>query len=78
MDMKDFIEFCKEGNPISGEDKELHELLTQCSFEAQKITMALNSSYHSREEIVEIFSELTGRQSRFVFYVFSAILYRLW
>lgn len=60
MDMKDFIEFCKEGNPISGEDKELHELLTQCSFEAQKITMALNSSYHSREEIVETFSELTG------------------
>ena len=60
MDMKDFIEFCKEGNPISSEDKELHGLLTQCSYEAQKITMALNSSYHSREVIVEIFSELTG------------------
>ncbi|WP_419961762.1 sugar O-acetyltransferase [Psychrobacillus sp. BM2] len=60
MDMKDFIDFCKRGNPISGVDKELHGLLTQCSFEAQKITMALNTSYHSKEEIVEIFSELTG------------------
>ncbi|WP_042147819.1 sugar O-acetyltransferase [Paucisalibacillus sp. EB02] len=60
MEMKDFIEFCKEGNPISGEDKELHGLLTECSYQAQKITMELNNSYHSREEIVEIFSELTG------------------
>lgn len=62
MDMKEFIDFCKKGNPISGEDKELHRLLTQCSHEAQKITMELNSSYHSREEIVEIFSELTGNK----------------
>jgi acetyltransferase-like isoleucine patch superfamily enzyme len=60
MNMEEFIEFCKEGNPISGEDKELHGLLTQCSFEAQRITMDLNTSYHSKEEIVEIFSELTG------------------
>jgi acetyltransferase-like isoleucine patch superfamily enzyme len=60
MDMKDFLDFCKEGKLISGEDKELHGLLVQCSYEAQKITMELNSSYHSREEIVEIFSELTG------------------
>jgi acetyltransferase-like isoleucine patch superfamily enzyme len=62
MDMKEFIDFCKKGNPISGEDKELHGLLTQCSYEAQRITMELNSSYHSKEEIVEIFSELTGNK----------------
>lgn len=60
MDMKDFIAFCKKGNPISGEDKKLHGLLTQCSFDAQKLTMKLNTSYHSKEEIVEIFRELTG------------------
>ncbi|RJS62371.1 sugar O-acetyltransferase [Bacillus sp. PK3_68] len=62
MDMQEFIDFCKKGHPISGEDKELHGLLTQCSYEAQKITMALNTSYHSQEEIVEIFSELTGEK----------------
>jgi acetyltransferase-like isoleucine patch superfamily enzyme len=62
MDMKDFLDFCKNGNPISGEDQVLHGLLVQCSNEAQKNTMALNTSYHSREEIVEIFSELTGNK----------------
>lgn len=60
--MKDFIQYCRKGNPISGEDQELHGLLTQCSYEAQRITMALNTSYHSQEEIVELFSELTGNQ----------------
>lgn len=60
MNIKEFIEFCKEGKPISEEDKELHGLLTQCSFEAQRITMELNTSYHSKEEIAEIFSELTN------------------
>lgn len=60
MDMKAFIDFCKQGNPISGDDKQLHGLLTQCSYEAQKITMVLNTAYHSQEEIVAIFSELTG------------------
>ncbi|WHY17547.1 sugar O-acetyltransferase [Paenibacillus sp. G2S3] len=62
MEMKEFINFCKKGNSISGEDKELHGLLTQCSYQAQKITMELNTSYHSKEEIVEIFSELTGNK----------------
>jgi acetyltransferase-like isoleucine patch superfamily enzyme len=60
VDMEEFLAFCKKGNPISGEDKILHGLLTQCSYEAQRITMELNNSYHSQEEIVEIFSELTG------------------
>lgn len=62
MAIKEFIDFCKKGNSISGEDKELHGLLTQCSYQAQKITMELNTSYHSKEEIVEIFSELTGNK----------------
>jgi len=62
MEMKEFINFCKKGNSISGEDKELYGLLTQCSYQAQKITMELNTSYHSKEEIVEIFSELTGNK----------------
>ncbi|OXS64552.1 succinyltransferase-like protein [Bacillus sp. V-88] len=62
MNMEEFLAFCREGNPISGDDEELHGLLTQCSYEAQRITMELNTSYHSKEEIVEIFSELTGTE----------------
>ncbi|WP_138493555.1 sugar O-acetyltransferase [Paenibacillus pinistramenti] len=62
MNMSEFIDFCRQGNPISGEDKELHGLLVQCSYEAQRITMELNTSCHSQEEIVQIFSELTGAE----------------
>ncbi|UTE72245.1 sugar O-acetyltransferase [Rossellomorea marisflavi] len=62
MNMDEFIEYCRAGHPIAGEDKELHGMLTDCSFEAQRITMKLNTSYHSKEEIVEIFRVLTGRE----------------
>ncbi|PAV28216.1 acetyltransferase [Virgibacillus profundi] len=62
MNMEEFIAYCKAGNPIAGEDKELHGLLTQCSFKAQRITMELNTSYHSKEEIVEIFRTLTDSE----------------
>lgn len=61
MNMEAFIEFCRQGNPISGEDQELHGLLVKCSFDAHRITMKLNSNYHSKEEITQIFSELTGK-----------------
>lgn len=60
--MNEFIEFCKEGHLITGEDKELHGLLIQRSYEALRITTTLNSSPHSREEIIDIFSELTGEK----------------
>lgn len=62
MDMNSFIDYCKQGHPISGEDKKLHGLLIQCSEEAQKITMKLNSAFHTSEEIVDHFSELTGKK----------------
>lgn len=62
MNMEEFIEFCRAGNPISGDDKEMHGLLTDVSFEAQRITMELNTSFHSKEEITDIFTELTGRE----------------
>ncbi len=62
MNMDEFIEYCRAGHPIAGEDKVLHGMLTDCSFEAQRMTMKLNTSYHSKEEIVEIFRELTGRE----------------
>jgi acetyltransferase-like isoleucine patch superfamily enzyme len=62
MEMQEFIDFCKAGNPISSADKELHGLLVQSSFKALMITMDLNSTFHSQEEIVALFSELTGKQ----------------
>lgn len=60
MEMQEFIDFCKAGNPISSTDKDLHGLLVQSSFQAQKMMMELNGTFHTQEEIVALFSELTG------------------
>ncbi len=60
MEMQEFIAFCKAGNPISSTDKELHSLLVQSSFQAQKIMVELNSTFNTQKEIVALFSELTG------------------
>ncbi len=62
MDMKEFIEYCIDGNSISAEDTELHGLLVQASEEAMKITNELNTKTHSREEVQELFSQLTGNK----------------
>ncbi len=43
-------------------DSQMMELFHILSQEAIKITMELNNSYHTPEEIVEIFSRLTGKE----------------
>lgn len=60
MDIKDFIEYCKKGNYIKGEDKEKSTLMHECSQNAIRITTILNNSYHSPEEVRKLFEELTG------------------
>lgn len=60
MNIDDFIAYCRKGHSISASEQELMALLHQCAFDAQRITMVLNNSFHTREEIVHIFSELTG------------------
>ncbi|WP_236626573.1 hypothetical protein [Bacillus safensis] len=62
MNMEDFINYCKAGNSISEDDKVLQGLLIKCSIKAQQIIMQLNSSFHSKEEFVATFSELTGNK----------------
>ena len=45
-----------------GENKEAVDMMRYYSREAQKITMKINTAYHEPEEIVSLFSELTGKQ----------------
>ena len=45
-----------------GENREAVDMMRFYSREAQKITMEINARYHELEEIVELFSRLTGRQ----------------
>ena len=61
MEMKEFIEYCREGNPIRSTEKEKGALLFQCSQEAMKITNKLNNKYNTSDEVRKLFEELTGR-----------------
>ena len=62
MNINDFIEYCRAGNPIDSADKEKGTLLFQCANEAIRITNKLNNSTHTTEEIRKIFEELIGRE----------------
>lgn len=41
---------------------EVHEVMHRLSQEALRITVEINNSYHSHEEIIALMSELTGRK----------------
>lgn len=45
-----------------GENKEAVDMMRHYSREAQKITMKINTVFHEPEEIVTLFSELTGKE----------------
>ena len=61
MNLAELLKYFKESDTI-GENKEAVDMIRQCSREAQKITMEINTKFHEPEEMVQLFSELTGRQ----------------
>ena len=60
MNTKQFIEEMNTQNKIEIGSKAF-ELMHELSQEALKLTMELNNKYHTPEEIVEIFSQITGK-----------------
>lgn len=60
MNTKQFIEDMNTQNKIEI-GSEAFELMHELSQEALKLTMELNNKYHTPEEIVEIFSQITGK-----------------
>lgn len=60
MNTKQFIEKMNTQNKIEI-GSEAFELMHELSQEALKLTMELNNKYHTPEEIVEIFSQITGK-----------------
>lgn len=60
MNTKQFIEEMNTQNKIEI-GSEAFELMHELSQEALKLTMELNNKYHTLEEIVEIFSQITGK-----------------
>ena len=59
VDLDEFRELMATGNIVEDDMLKTFNILSQ---EALKITMEINNKYHTPEEIVEFFSELTGRK----------------
>ncbi len=69
-DLKDFYEQMASEKMVEGEMLSFFHKLSQ---EAIKITMEINNKYHTEEEIVELFSKLTGKKVDSSFRLFPPI-----
>ena len=61
MTTKEFLDAMNSGETVYG-GSTLHLKMHELSQEALRITMKLNSSYHTPEEITALFRELTGNE----------------
>lgn len=60
MRVEDFLSHLNSGKPVIG-GSEVHLFMSALAQDAMKITVELNSSYHTPEEICVLFSKLTGK-----------------
>ena len=60
MNLSDFLEHLNSGKTVVA-GSETHQYMSMLSQEALKLTAELNNSYHTPEEIREIFAKLTGK-----------------
>lgn len=60
MENSDFIEIMNSGCVIPG-NSPVHKKMHELSQEAIRITMQLNNTFHTHEEILALFAELTGK-----------------
>ena len=60
MTLSELLQYFNTSDTI-GENKEAVDMMRFYSREAQKITMKINTMYHEPEEIIDLFSELTGK-----------------
>ena len=61
MTLQELLVYFNENKTI-GENKEAVDMMRHYSREAQKITMQINTVFHEPEEMVKLFSELTGKE----------------
>ncbi|MDO5521136.1 MAG: sugar O-acetyltransferase [bacterium] len=60
MKLQEFLEYLDTGKEVVA-GSEVHQFMCQTSIEAIKLTLELNNTFHTPEEIREIFSKLIGR-----------------
>jgi acetyltransferase-like isoleucine patch superfamily enzyme len=61
MELNEFLKCMDSGNEIVA-GSETHQYMCELSQEAIRLTMELNSSYHTNEEIVAIMCRITGKK----------------
>jgi acetyltransferase-like isoleucine patch superfamily enzyme len=61
MTTQEFIEYMNSGKIVTA-GSPVHEVMHRLSQEAIRITMELNTKYHTHEEVVRLMSELTDKQ----------------
>lgn len=61
MTTNDFIEIMNSGAEVTA-NSDVHKKMHLLSQEALRITMKLNNSYHTHSEIIDLMSELTGKE----------------
>ena len=59
MTIEEYKELIRKEGRVEG-FSEAHVVMHEASLRAQRITMEMNNRFHSREELVELMSELTG------------------
>ncbi len=69
MNINDFRKAMSERRHVTI-DSEIFDIFNRLSQEALKITTDLNNKYHTPEEIIEIFSKLTGKKIDKTFRIF--------
>ncbi|WP_308009368.1 DapH/DapD/GlmU-related protein [uncultured Fusobacterium sp.] len=60
MNVEEFLNYVNSRNPIPA-NTDIHAFMVKLSNEAMKLTTRLNNSYHTPEEVREIFAQLTGK-----------------
>lgn len=69
MELKQFLDHVNQGLPVKGGSL-MHQYMTKMAFEAMKITSELNSSFHTPEEIRQLFFRLIGQPEEETFGMF--------
>ena len=69
MEINQFLNHLNDGNPVNA-GTEMHQYMCNLSDEALKITNELNNVYRTPDEIIKIFSRLTGKNISETFRIF--------
>ena len=60
MELQEYLDRMNSGEPVTGEG-DLHLFMREITEETMRLTCQLNATYHTQEEVCEIFSQIIGK-----------------